>query len=118
MADLGEIISGFRTIDGVKGALVMDAQAILFSDGSAEWCDFEALAQVIKLSLGEGRAVAAALGRVPVERQLVEYAGMQIIAEELAGGQYLVLATSPGANLGRVRLAIRKSKSLIEAALG
>jgi predicted regulator of Ras-like GTPase activity (Roadblock/LC7/MglB family) len=85
-----------------------------FVDNSVEP---DAIAALVGRAVQLGSHLAEDLGKGSLNQQYIEYADCQITAEQLAGECVLVVVARANANLGRLRLEIRKSKSAIEAML-
>jgi predicted regulator of Ras-like GTPase activity (Roadblock/LC7/MglB family) len=50
-------------------------------------------------------------------QQALEFEDFQVIVESLEGGHALAVAAAPTANLGRIRLELRKNRKAVESSL-
>ena len=117
MADLDQILENFCRLDHVLGAAVFDANGFVIEKFFADGGDTDALAEVVLRSLQAGMQIAEDLGKAPLNQQYIEFAEKQITAEVIDGNFVLVVLAGAGANLGRVRLEIRKNRGAVERLL-
>ena len=75
------------------------------------------LAEGILRSLQAGVKIAEDLGKAPLTQQYMEFEEKQITAEIVGDNFVLVVLAGSGANLGRVRLEIRKNRGAVERLL-
>lgn len=118
MTDLKKILDNFTKLDNVKGAVLLDGGGYIV-DQSFRDDDFDSqpLALLVSRAVQVGVALVSELGKMPLSQQYLEFADVQITAEQLANDCILVILAENGANLGRVRLEIRKNKGAVEAML-
>lgn len=117
MSELAALLESFTRLDGVHGALVLQADGAVAEEHFAEPRDSSALAEVVRRSVQAGERLAGALGKAAMTQEYVEFTDSQVTAEMLEGGRTLVIVADTGANLGRIRLEIRKNKKSVEACL-
>ena len=117
MPVLADILEGFSRLDGVRGTLILEPEGGVRAEHVAEVPDKERLVESVRLGMGAASQVAACLEKGALSQQVVEFSGMQITAEMLEGGFLLVVVADPGANLGRIRLELRKNKKAVESTL-
>ena len=117
MPELAEILDSFCRLDGVRGALVLDSEGEVQAERFSEAPDTAALARMVQGSLASGGRLSAVLGKGRVAQQYVEFSQAQVTADSLEGGRTLVVVADTGANLGRIRLEIRKNKKAVESSL-
>lgn len=118
MPDLPDILESFCRLDGVHGALVLDTTGAVVEERFGEGRDGTGVADMVRRSVGAGQRLARALGKAPLTQEYVEFTGSQVTAEMLEEGRSLVVVADTGANLGRIRLEIRKNKKAVESSLG
>lgn len=119
MAELSALLQNFCRIDGVLGALVLDAQGRIAAENEGDGAEGESTIGALRELLPQVKGLLDSLESFHIERQHVFLGERQFIVESLAKGAALVVwATSECSNLGRIRLEIRKAKPNIEAALG
>lgn len=95
----------------------MDAQGFIIEQHFAEPEDITPLCELVIRSLQAGMMLSDELGKSPLSQQYIEFADGQMTAEVLHEGFVLVVLAGNGANLGRVRLEIRKNKGAVERML-
>ena len=117
MTDLKLVLEHFCKVDLVKGALILDDQGLLIEEHFNEDADAPAIAMLVLRAVQLGSQLVDELGKSPLSQQYIEFGDCQITAEQLANHCVLVVVAAGNANLGRLRLEIRKSKSAVEALL-
>lgn len=117
MAELDQILENFCRLDHVFGAAVFDANGFVIDKYFVDERDMEPLAEVVLRSLQAGIQIAQHLGKGPLNQQYIEFAEKQITAEVVGENFVLVVLAGSGANLGRVRLEIRKNRGAVERLL-
>ena len=117
MAELDQILENFCRLDHVFGAAVFDANGFVIDKFFVDERETEPLAEVILRSLQLGMAISEDLGKAPLNQQYIEFAEKQITAEVVGDNFVLVVLAGSGANLGRVRLEIRKNRGAVERLL-
>ncbi len=117
MADLNQILRNFCRLEHVEVAAVFDPDGLVIERHPEEGDIMEPLNELLIRSLLEGTAIAETLGKAPLKQQYIEFADRQVAAEVVAGGFVLVVLAGAGANLGRVRLEIRKNRGAVEKLL-
>jgi predicted regulator of Ras-like GTPase activity (Roadblock/LC7/MglB family) len=117
VTDLKRILENFCRVDLVRGALILDDQGLLIEEYFNEEPDSGAVANLVLRAVQLGKQMVEELGKSPLNQQYIEFADCQITAEQLASECVLVVVAKANANLGRLRLEIRKSKAAVEAML-
>lgn len=117
MADLDQILENFCRLDHVFGAAVFDSNGFVIEKFFVDERETDPLAEVILRSLQAGMQIAEDLGKAPLTQQYMEFAEKQITAEVVGENFVLVVLAGSGANLGRVRLEIRKNRGAVERLL-
>ena len=117
MTDLKKILENFCRVDLVRGALILDDQGLLIEEFFNDDADAGGIAMLVLRAVQLGAQLVEELGKNPLNQQYIEFADCQITAEQLANDCTLVVVAKANANLGRLRLEIRKSKTAVEAML-
>jgi predicted regulator of Ras-like GTPase activity (Roadblock/LC7/MglB family) len=117
LTDLKKLLENFSRLDNVRGAVLVDDHGLVIEEFFREDDDSSSLALMVMRAAQVGMALVDDLGKAPLAQQYIEFADMQITAEQLASNCVLVIWAESGANLGRVRLEIRKNKAAVEALL-
>ncbi|NDD27886.1 MAG: hypothetical protein EB084_06445 [Proteobacteria bacterium] len=114
MTEVKTILESFCKLDGVRGALVVEAGGQVQESACGPDVDVEGIARLVDASSTLGRQTASTLGLEGVTQSYVEYEAFTVTAESF-GDRALVVVASAGANLGRLRLEIRKNKKMLES---
>ena len=117
MAELDQILENFCRLDHVFGAAVFDANGFVIEKYFVDESETDPLAEVVLRSLQAGMQIAEDLGKAPLTQQYLEFEEKQITAEVVGQNFVLVVLAGSGANLGRVRLEIRKNRNSVERLL-
>lgn len=117
MADLDQILENFCRLDHVDGAAVFDQNGFVIEKFFRDGRETDPLAELILRSLQAGREVVDDLDKGPLTQQYIEFGDKQITAEVVGESFVLVVLAGAGANLGRVRLEIRKNRGAVERLL-
>lgn len=117
MADLMDVLQNFCRLDHVQGAAILDANGFVVEQHFVGDQDSAPVGEIILRSLQAGMQLSEELGKAPLTQQYIEFADVQLTAEILTAGFVLVILAGAGANLGRVRLEIRKNKGAVERML-
>jgi len=110
-----KILDNLCRIDGVRGALIFDKSGAARQQVLKAELDISLLGSLVVQSMDDGEELARLLGIAPVSQTLVEYQDLELTMEQLTAGYYLVILASTGANLGRIRLEIRKNRRQLES---
>lgn len=116
-ADLKKVLENFCRLDNVRGAVLLDDHGLLVEECFRTEEDSSKLAELVSQAVQVGVTLVEQLGKMPLSQQYIEFAEVQVTAEQLANNYVLVILAETGANLGRVRLEIRKNKGAVEAML-
>lgn len=117
MSDLKKVLENFCRVDQVRGALIVDDQGLLIEEFFNDEPDSAAIGLLVLRAVLVGGQLIDELGKSPLNQQYIEFGDCQITAEQLDNNCVLVVLANANANLGRLRLEIRKSKSAVEAML-
>ena len=115
MSELNKILENFCKLEGVRGALVVRGDGSVHESHMAHPTDPEAIARLVCGCYRLGDATARGLSLDTMSQSYVQYQDFSITAEVLGNGSSLVILANSGANLGRIRLEIRKNRKLIES---
>lgn len=117
MAELDQILENFSRLEHVIGAAVFDANGFVVEKYFVDDSEIDPLSEVILRSLHTGMQISEDLGKSPLTQQHMEFADKQITAEVVGENFVFVVVAGSGANLGRVRLEIRKNRGAVERLL-
>lgn len=117
MESLKEMLDGFAVIDGVKGAILTDA------DGFVVEKTFEVLEEMPHLDaflrelLVLGAAASKDLTDEALSQSYVEFSDFNLTCVVVEPDFLLTIVGGAGVNLGRIRLEVKKNKKKIESVL-
>ncbi len=117
VADLKKLLSEFAQLDGVSAALVVGRDGFVIEGVTTEDVDLEALGAVTASSLAASDALAAELGRGRLFGLMLEYEGGPLVLSPVGPEAILVIMGNGSANLGRIRLELKKRHEAIVDAL-
>lgn len=115
MSELKKILENFCKLEGVRGALVVASDGSIQDSFAEKPIDSDRIATLVSACASLGERTAASLSLESVHQLYVEYENFSVTSEAI-GTRSLVIVADPGANLGRIRLEIRKNKKVIEGA--
>jgi predicted regulator of Ras-like GTPase activity (Roadblock/LC7/MglB family) len=115
MSELKKILENFCKLEGVRGALVVGADGSIEDSFADKPIEEGSIATLVNACAALGGRTAEDLHLDSVNQFYVEYEGFSVTSEAI-GKRSLVIVADPGANLGRIRLEIRKNKKVIEGA--
>lgn len=113
MSELKKILENFCKLEGVRGALVVGTGGSIQESAESKPLDAPRVARLMSACSALGARTASTLLLESVNQSYLEYDGFSLTAETL-GDRSLVIVADPGANLGRIRLEIRKNKKILE----
>ncbi len=111
-----DVLQGFFK-SGAVAALVADNVGKIVSEVYSEGVRFDGLAETLPGIIPAATQLYQQLNKGELERQQVLFGDYQLHVVGLDKGFYLVLVLGARANLGRVRLDIRKNRAVLEADL-
>lgn len=114
MSELKKILENFCKLEGVRGALVVGHDGAVQESFMERETDVQAVAQVVASCTRLGEASAGELHMDVLNQSYVQYADVSVTSEVLGSKSSLVILADSGANLGRIRLEIRKNRKIIE----
>ena len=118
MSELLSSLESFCRIDGVKGAIITDADGKFIEKTSMDEVEFNALENLIKKSIKIGLDASAKFKKDALNQSYLEFEDQSLTSIMLANGCVLSVFTTSGVNLGRIRLEIKKNKKIIESLMG
>lgn len=116
--ELHNILESLCTVEGVTGALLVDESGGHTGSIKDKSVDAEQVVTLARNCIYSGSRIADALMKPPLKQSYVELDDSSITMDLLENGSILVLLSSKGANLGRIRLEIRKTRKNIESLTG
>lgn len=115
MSELLKILENFCQMEGVKGALVINGEKKVIESFLDPVINAEELAGIISTSTAMGQELSQFLEKQALNRGYIEFEEESITIEMLSKGIILAILSSPEANLGRIRLEIRKNRKAFDS---
>lgn len=115
--DTKEILKNLCAVEGVTGAYYLDKNRNLADFSAAIETDTEYVAGVILGIIDSGRKIGEAFDMLPLNQSNVEFGDSSLALDILKDESALALVSTKGANLGRIRLEMRKAKKTLESAM-
>ncbi|MDR5684088.1 MAG: roadblock/LC7 domain-containing protein [Armatimonadota bacterium] len=117
MADLRQTLGEFTQIDGVTAALVVGRDGFVIEGVASDDIDLEALGAVTASSMGASEALSTDLNRGGLFGLMLEYENGPIVVSPVGREAMLVIVGNGAANLGRIRLEVKKRQQAIADSL-
>lgn len=117
MSELRKILDGFCKLEGVRGALIVGPQGAIRASSGDERFDGARIAELIHGCMLLGNRLGGELKLDTMNQMYLEFDGFNVTSETVGDGAFAVVANQ-GANLGRIRLEIRKHKKNVESVDG
>jgi len=117
VSDTADILEAFSRLDGVHGAVLLSPDGQVRAEHLVDFPHRESLSEAVHRSLAVASRLTGALDQGPLTQQAMEFEDSQVIVEILKGGHALAVAAAPTANLGRIRLELRKNRKVVESSL-
>ncbi len=105
-----EILENLCTVEGVKGAFLINEEGKMIDNVVDGDMDVDYVADLVHRCISAGNKIANTFYKSPLKQSYVELSDSSLTLDLLNDGKVLALLASSGANLGRIRLEIRKSK--------
>lgn len=115
--DIHSILEGLSMVDGVIGVFLIDDYGNMIDSVAQNSQESEKIAQVIYSCIDSGNRIAESVVDSHLMQSYIEFSDSNITLDLLSSGAILAIHASPGANLGRIRLEIRKTKKEIDRVL-
>ncbi len=117
MESLKNALDAFCKIDGVKQALLADANGDVLESVGDDSHNLSSPSSLIISILGLCTDMPIGCDINELTQSYIEFQDINLICVPVAGGYFLSIIAASGVNLGRIRLEIKKNKKIIEAAV-
>jgi predicted regulator of Ras-like GTPase activity (Roadblock/LC7/MglB family) len=118
MSEMKKILENLCRFEGVKGALIVGRDGKIIESFTGQQMDLEVIGNLIVRSIEKGDAIGEKIGISSLNQAYIEYPDMNLTSEVLGPqGVILTILAGSGANLGRIRLEIRKNRKAVESLL-
>ena len=115
MADLKGILENLCKVEGVEGAFLVGTDGVMIESVFKMPHDTEFIGNLAYRCITSGKKIAEALDKSPLNQSYLEFEDISLTLDLLSNGSILALLAGTGANLGRIRLEIRKNKKSVES---
>jgi len=117
MEELHKILQGLVEVPGIDVAVVVGRDGFVIDAASTGTADTEAIGAMVSTGMGSAESVGRELGLDVMDQAMMEYKNGIVMMTALGTDALLVVVASKDANLGGVRLQVRRSAPKLEAAL-
>ncbi len=116
MEELHTILEEFVAARGIDVAVCVGRDGFVIDSASTGKADIEAIGAMVSAGMGSAESVGRELGLAEMSQTMMEFKGGIIMMTALGKDALLAVVASNDANLGQVRLQVRKyAPKLVEA---
>ena len=108
MANLKHQLNDFIKVDGINAAVVVGRDGFVIEGLSSDGRDVETVGAVISTALGTSEVVGKELKVGTLTQSMIEYDQGILVTGTLGNDALICLVCDLGANLGNVRLQLKK----------
>ncbi|MCK4837953.1 MAG: response regulator [Desulfobulbaceae bacterium] len=117
MADLKEVLTEFTNIPGVNTACLVGRDGFLLDSIAMSGIDTEMIGAIASSGFGASEAMGNQLGKGALSMSMIEYNDGPVMLSPIGADAFLVVVAEKDANLGMIRLKIKKHTSeIVESA--
>lgn len=109
-----QLLEGFLSIGGINGAFLLDKKGQFVANvfhGSEE---MDLICETSLRSVNVNKDFGFSFEHGSLEQSYIEFDECFLLLEPLSNMQTLVIMGKPGANIGRIRLEMKKTKRILE----
>lgn len=117
MEELHKILEGIVEVSGIDVAVCVGRDGFVIDAASTESADTEAIGAMVSTGMGAAESLGRELGLEEMDQAMMEYKGGIIMMTALGTDALLVVVAAKDANLGGIRLQVRRSAPRIVEAL-
>ena len=119
MTALKSVLDDLVKVEGINIALVVGRDGFIIEYTSKTgMLDPEAVGAVVSTGMGSSEVMGRELGVGQMLQSMIEYSSGVIVTSYLANGAAILgIVADPSANLGNIRLQVKKRTSLIEQSI-
>jgi len=116
MEELHKILEGLVEVSGIDVAVCVGRDGFVIDAASTGTADTEAIGAMVSTGMGSAESVGRELGLEEMDQAMMEYKSGIVMMTALGSDALLVVVASKDANLGGIRLQVRRSApKLVEA---
>jgi len=113
MSDLKDVLTEFTNIPGVNTACLVGRDGFLLDSIAISGIDTEMIGAIASSGFGASESMGNQLGKGNMSMSMIEYAEGPVMLSPVGGDAFLVIVAEKDANLGMIRLKIKKHTSQI-----
>ncbi len=117
MEELHKILEGLVEVSGIDVAVCVGRDGFVIDAASTGKADTEAIGAMVSTGMGSAESVGRELGLEEMDQAMMEYKNGIVMMTALGSDALLVVVASKDANLGGIRLQVRRSAPKLVAAL-
>jgi len=118
MTDLKAILGQLVDVAGVNVAVCVGRDGFVIDAASTQNADTDAIGAMVSTGMGSAESVGRELGLAAMDQAMMEYQGGIVMMTALGREALLAVVAGKDANLGNVRLQVRRRVPELEKALG
>ncbi|NOQ22983.1 MAG: dynein regulation protein LC7 [Candidatus Aegiribacteria sp.] len=116
MEKLHKILEGLLEVSGIDVAVCVGRDGFVIDAASTGKADTEAIGAMVSTGMGSAESVGRELGLKEMDQAMMEYKKGIVMMTALGSDALLVVVAAKDANLGGIRLQVRRSApKLVEA---
>lgn len=117
MADLKEVLTEFTNIPGVNTACLVGRDGFLLDSIAISGIDTEMIGAIASSGFGASESMGTQLGKGAMSMSMIEYNEGPVMLSPIGADAFLVVVAEKDANLGMIRLKIKKhTTEIVESA--
>ena len=117
MAELKEVLTEFTNIPGVNTACLVGRDGFLLDSIAISGIDTEMIGAIASSGFGASESMGNQLGKGNLSMSMIEYEEGPVMLSPVGGDAFLVVVAEKDANLGMIRLKIKKhTGDIVESA--
>ncbi len=113
MSSLKDLLSEFTNIPGVNTACLVGRDGFLLDSIAMSGIDTEMIGAIASSGFGASESMGKQLGKGALSMSMIEFANGPVMLSPVGDDAFLVIVADKDANLGMIRLKIKKHASLI-----
>lgn len=117
MEELHKILQSLVEVSGINVAVCVGRDGFVIDAASTGTSDTEAIGAMVSTGMGSAESVGRELGLKDMDQAMMEYQEGIVMMTALGRDALLAVVASKDANLGGVRLQVRRSAPKLEEAL-
>lgn len=117
MEELHKILEELVEARGIDVAVCVGRDGFVIDAASTGTSDTEAIGAMVSTGMGSAESVGRELGLAEMDQAMMEYKGGIVMMTALGTDALLVIVAAKDANLGGIRLQVRRSVPKLKSAL-